>query len=192
MIARLHQLIDAAMDEGYAGFRLAAGMTWMLRSGLDAEAIASYETTASTVFSGRPGVAMCHYDRRQFPADLVAAAEAAHPQLAIADPLYADALLTVTPVYDPVGWQVAGDIDLGNAMAWQSALAAIADRAGEVRLDLTGLAFIDVQGVRALARTAVGMADGHRLILDAAPPELLRLLRLSGWDRISNFVIGAR
>lgn len=192
MVARFHQLIDAARDEGYAGFRLAAEMTWMLRAGLDAEAIACYETTATTVFSSRPGVAMCHYDRRRFPAEMVAAAEAAHPQVAIADPLYADALLTVTPVYDPVGLQVAGDIDLSNTTAWQSALAAVADRAGEVRVDLARLGFIDVQGVRALARTAVGMADGHRLIVDAAPPELLRILQLSGWDRISSLVIGAR
>jgi hypothetical protein len=36
------------------------------------------------------------------------------------------------------------------------------------------------------------MADGHRLIVDSAPPELVRMLRLSGWDRITNLVIGAR
>ena len=89
MIARLRQLIDAAVGEGYAGFRLGAEMTWMLRSGLDAAAIASYETTASTVFSARPSSAMCHYDRRRFPAELTAAAAAAHPYVATADPLYA-------------------------------------------------------------------------------------------------------
>jgi anti-anti-sigma factor len=192
MIALLRQLIDAAVGEGYAGLRLAAEMTWMLRSGLDAEAIAFYERTASTVFSSRPGCAMCHYDRRRFPAELVAAVEAAHPYVATTDPLYADELLTLTPVYDPAGLRVAGDIDLSNTAAWQSALAAVADRADEVRLDLAGLGFIDVQGVRALARTAADMADGHCLVVDSAPPELLRMLRLSGWDRITGLVIGAR
>jgi len=114
MIAQLRRLIDAAVGEGYAGFRLAAEMTWTLRSGLDAEAIASYERTATTVFSGRPGCAMCHYDRRRFPVGLVAAAEAAHPHVATADPLYADGLLTMTPVYQPAGLRVDGDIDLSN------------------------------------------------------------------------------
>ena len=198
MMELLGGLIDAAVGEGYAGFRLAAEMTWMLRSGLDAAAIASYERTASAVFSSRPACAMCHYDRRRFPVEVVAAAEAAHPYVATADPVYADGLLTLTPVYDPAGLQVAGDIDLSNTGAWQSALAglvalaAAADRADEVRLDLAGLGFIDVQGVRALARTAAGMAAGHRLIVDSAPPELLRMLQLSGWDRIPALVIGAR
>lgn len=191
MIARLRQLIDAAVDHGYAGFRLAAEMTWMLRSGLDAEAIVAYETTASAVFSDRPGCAMCHYDRRRFPAELVAAAEAAHPHVAIADPLYRGPQLTITPVYDPDGLRVDGDVDLSNAAAWQSALELIAGRADEVRLDLAGLGFIDLQGVRALARTAAGLADGHRLVVDSAPPELPRMLRLSGWDHTANLVIEA-
>jgi anti-anti-sigma factor len=192
MIARLHQLIDAAVAEGYAGFRLAAEMTWMLRSGLGAEAIASYETTATAVFSSRPGCAMCQYDRRRFPAEMVAAAAAAHPHVATADPLFGDALLTVTPVDDPAGLRVVGDIDLSNAAAWQAALAAAADRADEMRLDLADVGFIDVQGVRALVRTAAGMADGQRLVVDSAPPELLRMLRLSGWDHVTNLVIGDR
>jgi STAS domain len=44
--------------------------------------------------------------------------------------------------------RVAGDVDLSSIAAWQSALAALADRADEVRLDAAGLGFIDVQGVR--------------------------------------------
>jgi anti-anti-sigma factor len=121
-----------------------------------------------------------------------AAAEAARPHLATADLRYADGLLTLTPDYDPAGLRVAGDIDLSNTAAWQEALAAVADRADEVRLDMAGLGSIDVQGVRALARTVAGMADGHRLVVASAPPELLPMLALSGWDRITNPVIGAR
>jgi anti-anti-sigma factor len=117
---------------------------------------------------------------------------AAHPHVATADPRYADALLTMTPLYDPAGSRVAGDIDLSNTRAWQSALTAIAGRVDEVRLDLADLGFIDVQGVRALARTAAGMAAGHRLVIDSAPPELLRILRLSGWGHIANLVLEAR
>lgn len=192
MIRRLHQLIDAALGEGYAGFRVFGEMTWVLRHRLDGEAIASYEKAATTVFTSRSACALCRYDRRRFPAEMLAAAEAAHPQVATADPLYADASVTLTPAYDPVGLRVAGDIDLTNAEAWQSAVAAVAGRGEEVRLDLSGLDFIDVQGVRVLARTAAGMVDGHRLVLDSAPQELVRMLRLTGWDRTPNLVVGTR
>jgi anti-anti-sigma factor len=87
---------------------------------------------------------------------------------------------------------VDGDIDLSNAMAWESALTAVAGGVDEVPLDLSGLGFIDVQGVRALARTAADMADGQRLIVESAPPELLRVLRLSGWGHVTSLVVGAR
>jgi anti-anti-sigma factor len=192
LILRLHQLIDAALGEGYAGLRVVGEMTWVLRHGLDGEAIASYEKAATTVFTSRPACGLCQYDRRRFPAGMLATAEAAHPQVATADPLYADASVMLIPVYDPVGLRVVGDIDLTNSEAWQSAVAAVADHGEEVRLDLSGLDFIDVHGVRVLARTAAAMAGGCRLVLDSAPQQLVRMLRLTGWDQTPNLVAGAK
>ncbi len=192
MIRRLHQLIDAALDEGYAGLRVVGEMTWVLRHKLDEDAIASYERAATTVFTSRSACALCQYDRRQFPAGILAAAQAAHPHLTTADPLYADASVTLTPAYDPAGLRVAGAIDVTNAEAWQSAVAAVAGRGGEVRLDLSGLDFIDVQGIRVLAGVAADMVDGHRLALYSAPQELVRMLRLTGWARTPNLVVVPR
>lgn len=192
MIPRFDRFINAALAEGYAGFRVTAEMTWILRRGLDGEAVASYEKQAAAVFSSRAACALCQYDRRQFPADMLATAEAAHPHIATADPLYEDTIVTLTPVYDPAGLRVTGDIDLTNTTGWQSAVAAVADHGEEVHLDLSGLRFIDLQGVRVLTRTAAAMADGRRLVLDSAPQGLMMILRLTGWDRISNLVIGQR
>lgn len=189
VILQFHRLIDAALGEGYAGFRVTAEMTWMLRHGLSAEAVASYEKAATTVFKARSAAALCQYDQRRFPGELLAAAQAAHLHTAVADPLYADALVTVTRVYDPVGLRVAGDIDMTNACAWQSVVAAAANGHREVHVDLSSLGFIDVQGVRALVRAADGITDGGQLVVDSPPAEFVRVLRLLGWDQSTNLLV---
>ncbi|MEU7744324.1 STAS domain-containing protein [Nonomuraea sp. NPDC049158] len=51
-------------------------------------------------------------------------------------------------------------------------------------VDLSGLTFIDVGGLRALVSAAAALHDGggdHVLTLRSAPPHVRRLLQLTGW-----------
>lgn len=47
-----------------------------------------------------------------------------------------------------------------------------------------------MHGARALVLAAENLADGRRLVLDSAPRELTKFLRLTGWDRAMNVVVG--
>jgi anti-anti-sigma factor len=50
-------------------------------------------------------------------------------------------------------------------------------------VDLNGLAFIDIGGLRVLVATAAALHGGgnHVLTLRSAPPQVRRLLDLTGW-----------
>jgi anti-anti-sigma factor len=67
--------------------------------------------------------------------------------------------------------------------ALTEALASIAN-GGSLFVDLSGLVFIDVGGLRALVTTAARMEGDHALTLCFASPHVRRLLELTGWHDI--------
>ena len=72
-----------------------------------------------------------------------------------------------------------GELDLADAVSVAAALAALAERAPEIIVDLAGLEFIDSSGVAALARgRAHARRAGGDLRLAAPQQQVLRVLTL--------------
>jgi anti-anti-sigma factor len=101
-----------------------------------------------------------------------------------------DAILRITRIAEPRGLRVEGEIDHSNAGLLARALDE-ASRAGEsVHLDLAGLEFMDMAGLRVLVSTAERLSSGHVLVLHAIRPYLRRVMELVGWDRAPGLRIG--
>ncbi|MEV4579983.1 STAS domain-containing protein [Nonomuraea jabiensis] len=102
----------------------------------------------------------------------------------------ADQLLRITPLVDLLGLRVAGELDRATLPALAGALASMADR-GSFCVDLSGLVFCDVGGLRLLVTAAVGMRGGHILLLRSPPPQVRRLLKLTGWHQTAGLRLQA-
>ena len=80
---------------------------------------------------------------------------------------------------------LSGEFDIAAAPAARDRLAELAGPAvSGITVDLGGLTFVDVAGLRVLAdaaRATGGLPGGFRLV--AVPARVLRLLRLTGLDR---------
>jgi anti-anti-sigma factor len=73
-----------------------------------------------------------------------------------------------------------GELDLAAVEALREAIGAVADTAGVI-LDLERVTFVDSSGLRELlAAEAACQESGIGLVIAAAPPQLLRLLDLTG------------
>lgn len=77
--------------------------------------------------------------------------------------------------------RVMGDLDYVTLPVLVDALASITGGGG-VCVDLAYLRFIDVGCLRVLVNVAAQRDDGHVLTLRSAPPQVCRLLVLTGWD----------
>lgn len=97
--------------------------------------------------------------------------------------------LTITTVgREPRHLGLSGDIDAYTAPDLAAALDGLGP-AADVAVDLSGVAFIDSSGLRALvsAHTVLG-EHGHRLILVAPSRAASRLFEISGLDEYFHLV----
>ncbi|GAA2314599.1 hypothetical protein GCM10010149_77650 [Nonomuraea roseoviolacea subsp. roseoviolacea] len=97
----------------------------------------------------------------------------------------AEQVLRITPLTDPPGLRLEGELDRATLPVLTRALAAMAGR-GSFCVDLRGLTFIDVGGLRALVTVAAGLSDGHVVTMRAPSPQVRRLLVLTGWHQLTG------
>ncbi|MFI7227453.1 STAS domain-containing protein [Nonomuraea angiospora] len=102
----------------------------------------------------------------------------------------ADRLPRITPIVDLAGLQIEGELDRAALPALTRALASMAGR-GSFSVDLSGLVFCDVGGLRALVTAAAGLRCGHVLTLRSPPPQVRRLLELTGWHQTAGLHLQA-
>ncbi|WP_052423110.1 STAS domain-containing protein [Nonomuraea candida] len=89
---------------------------------------------------------------------------------------------SISPVVDPHGLRISGELDRDTAPVLARALAwAVRSGTADIHLDLGEVTFIDVGAVRLITRTATELPAPRRLILDPIPPMMGRLLHLLGW-----------
>ncbi len=98
----------------------------------------------------------------------------------------ADRLVRIVPLADRPGLRIAGELDHATLPALARALASMARGGAGFCVDLSDLAFIDTGCLRALVGAAAALHDGGRdqvLTLRSVPPQMRRLLKLTGWHQ---------
>jgi anti-anti-sigma factor len=90
---------------------------------------------------------------------------------------------------DEVIVALRGEVDLATAPLLEAELGlASVQAARAVLVDLEGVAFMDLSGLRPLLRLAAPARPGHDVSITSGPPSVQRLLDLSGLRRHFNIV----
>ncbi len=81
---------------------------------------------------------------------------------------------------------VTGELDIATAEQAYSYISEVIDgRPAPVTVDLSGLTFCDASGLGALTRIARhARQKGRQLMLTSARPSLLKIMRITGLDRV--------
>jgi len=96
--------------------------------------------------------------------------------------------LEVTATTRPAGIRLRGEVDICTLPTLELALEMPVGRAGDATVDLRELIFIDVIGLRALARAAIQLRSvGRCLLLSGVSTQTRRILRLLGWAELFEF-----
>ncbi|MEV0627835.1 STAS domain-containing protein [Nonomuraea wenchangensis] len=99
-------------------------------------------------------------------------------------------LLRITPLVELVGLRIEGELDYVTLPALLPVLAAMSDR-DSFSIDVSGLVFCDVGGLRALVTAAAGLRAGHILTMRSPSLEVRRLLKLTGWQKVAGLRLQA-
>lgn len=95
-----------------------------------------------------------------------------------------DDALRITPANGVPGLVIAGEIDESSYRRLVRGLAAL-DSRGDVHIDLSGVEFCDLAGLRAIVcvtEADAGDSVPRHLTLHAVPDRLSRILQILGWD----------
>ncbi|RSM46906.1 anti-sigma factor antagonist [Actinoplanes sp. ATCC 53533] len=96
--------------------------------------------------------------------------------------------LEVTATARPEGIRLRGEADIFTLPTLEIALEMLVGRANDATVDLRELTFIDVIGLRALARAAIHLRSrGRCLRLSGASRQIRRVLGLLGWAELFEF-----
>jgi anti-anti-sigma regulatory factor len=96
----------------------------------------------------------------------------------------ADDVLRITKANGGPGLVIAGEIDESSYQQLVRGLAALNPR-GDIHIDLAGVSFCDLAGLRAIvcaAEPETGASVRGHLTLHAVPDRLRRILEILGWD----------
>jgi hypothetical protein len=171
---------EAALAEGFAGYRVAADATRLVGTPEQLTAFARFEHLIDQYIAGHPYVAMCAYDRGVVGADTVAQVACLHPRSNGDQPmfrLYACASGRGSATVD-------GELDLNSHDLWPQVLerAEVPAVAGRLEFDASGLVFVDHNAVLAFAEHA--RRRGLVAVLRSAPTGTARLVELMGIESI--------
>ncbi|MFD6194110.1 STAS domain-containing protein [Streptomyces sp. NPDC060275] len=101
------------------------------------------------------------------------------------------ALLDVGPLPDRPGIRASGEINVSTRLSWENALTELSRRHTDVSyVELSGVRFVDVAGVAALAVTAMNLPVG-RVVVERPPPQLPRVLDLF-WPSLRRIEVAPR
>nr|WP_239523611.1 MEDS domain-containing protein [Geodermatophilus normandii] len=179
LVQRHRGATQAALDGGRTGVRVAVDVTELLRRGRSGRRLLhAYEQLADELVGAVPLTALCLYDASVGPEALGPVA-VLHPVQHLGDR---------PPLAHLSGrggvLSLHGEVDLTEAAYVATALVDVAGEVpGGVVVDLSGLAFLDVAGARALHGAARELAGrGIALRLVGAHRSVRRCLDLFGLD----------
>jgi ABC-type transporter Mla MlaB component len=105
--------------------------------------------------------------------------------------------LRIARTGSPLGLVITGEIDESTYSGLVRALEGLTAAPGEIHVDLTGLLYCDIAGLRAIvdltgARCRSSRAGSRRVVLHEVPPQLRAALRIVGWDSTPGLVLHER
>jgi anti-anti-sigma regulatory factor len=174
LIAILRGQSALAREDGYDGLCVVADMDCLLPERPATEAIVAFELLLDRLVSDLDDTVVCAYRHSSFDTAAITGALSVHPVHSGRDEeppfrlVYAGGQT----------WRLTGEVDLAAASTFAIVFAAIASL-DEFVIDVSGLEFVDVAGMRmigAAARSARG-----ELRLRGASPALRRYWRLGGF-----------
>jgi anti-anti-sigma factor len=105
---------------------------------------------------------------------------------------YDDGVLRITRAGGPAVLAIAGDIDEHTYAGLVETLRKVTDGHREIHINLGGVAYCDLAGLRAIIRLTNGGDHEHagtRLVLHEVPQQLKALLQILGWDTTPGLVL---
>lgn len=106
-----------------------------------------------------------------------------------AEPTFDNGRLRIVRTADPPGLAFYGDIDAASLDAVAESLASLGPGAGDVEIDLSGVLFCDLGGIRAIVRAAQDQGAGRTLRVRGMPAQLQRAMQLVEWATLPNLVL---
>jgi anti-anti-sigma factor len=90
---------------------------------------------------------------------------------------------------DGRGFRLVGELDLATTSILIERLSPLAAEAGDLRLDLSELTFIDSSGIRSLLILSESLGTRGQLMLGSPAEPVLRTLELVGIEQAENIQI---
>ncbi|MDL4821868.1 MEDS domain-containing protein [Actinomadura opuntiae] len=183
------EMIAAAGGRG-AGVRVTVEASPASRGWPGTDGFAAFEDAVGRAVA-RTGdaMALCQFDRRWFGSGLPDALDACHGGRAGADAVFDDGALRIDPLFAPPGLRLSGSIDESTLPGLLAALRGLDDRAAHVCLDLAGVEFCDLAGLRALVGVNEWSIVPDRLVvLRSAPRCVEMMMRVTGWEGVPGIV----
>lgn len=176
MFAAFREQSARARAAGFDELRVVADMDWLLPARPTAAEIAAFELQLDRVVAEIGATVVCAYRRGSFDSAAITGALCVHPVLAgVQEP----PPFRLTAIDDRT-WTLSGEVDFDVAPTLAGILTAAGDHAPR-ELDVSGLSFIDVAGMRAVAVAGV---DGHGpMSLRGAVPRVRRAWEAAGFGR---------
>ncbi|MGH3067558.1 MAG: STAS domain-containing protein [Streptosporangiaceae bacterium] len=114
-----------------------------------------------------------------------------HPACDDRHPAYDNGVLRITETARPAGLAIAGEIDEATYPALVTSLHDIAERHHEFHLDLSGVSYCDLAGLRAIVRLADEGSVGpvRHVLLHNVPHHMRVALAITGWDALPGLAV---
>lgn len=170
----------AALSDGFAGLRVMGEATRVLNDRAVRERWPGYELRADLLASELQVVALCAYDRTRSDAEGLRMLRSVHGgSIGGWDPS-PHFFLHAAPGASLV---VAGEVDFTSADTVAGAMTQAASRVSTPSIDLSGLRFVDVAGMRSLIAGIRALSRHHpRVVITGASPTFRRVWSLLGCD----------
>ncbi|QFQ96988.1 hypothetical protein F9278_13070 [Streptomyces phaeolivaceus] len=165
--------VDRACDEGWAGLRVTADMSWAPRMNLGHDRLLDYEASVAPLFADPLFTAICWYDRQRFDDELTDRVGKVHPMRVM------ERLDSLEVTETPDGGRIAGTAELSTRTEFVEALREALERRGasgpsHFVLDLRDLCFMEAHCAWQLISLAASLPPGSEVTVRCG--ELLGLV----------------
>jgi len=173
------QAATQAVADGYRGLRAASETEWLMPAFVSPASFVEYELWVDRVVASLPQIGLCGYDARHSNPDWLLALQAVHPYQIIGSSVR-QSPFTVSSGHEGE-IVVEGEVDWDCQEAFRLALGAGAACAPEALvIDLAGLQFIDLSGLRTLVELGRELnSEGRAVRLRSCPEVAKRIMHPS-------------